>query len=294
VQLVIVVAVAACHRGPSPRERVLTVLPGAAVAIAVADGSALADPGLRPVVDRARALVPARLGCVIDAALASRTTALAIDHGDVVVAIDASGEVNCPELAKVAPGLWIATVGQAAPVDRHASAWASPRWARAQPYLVDAPLAFAAELHDRHVIAAAQAEPFQAWVAIDRPGLPQAIVHPERIDLDDLAPVLRTLLALDDAPPPAAPAHAPVVISVHSLAAIHVEAAPVVASGDLLGLRLTADAPPLRRGDIVLGVDGTPVRSPDEFVRALGHRNAVTIAVRRDGKDQVFHVGQNE
>lgn len=293
VQVVIAVAVAACHRAPPARERVLTPLPASASAIAVAEGTALTGPELSPAIDRARALVPARLGCVIEAALASREIALAVDHGDVVLAIDTAAEVNCPELGQVAPGLWIATVGQVSPVDSTAaSVWSSPRWARARPYLLEAPLAFAADLGDRHVIAAAQPDPFRAWVTIDRPGAPQAIAHPEQIDVDELAPFARTLLGMADAPAAPPLPHPPLDVTVPSLAAIHIEATPVAASGDILGIRLAADAPPLRRGDIVLGIDGTPVHTPDEFVRATSRAHGrVTIAVRRDGTDLVLHVG---
>jgi hypothetical protein len=74
---------------------------------------------------------------------------------------------RCPALSQRARGLWIATLG-AGPAAT-ASALDDPRFSRARPYLAASPLA-AVVLGDVHVLAAAQPEPFDAWVAIDATG----------------------------------------------------------------------------------------------------------------------------
>jgi hypothetical protein len=167
--LAVAAAVAACHRAlPTPRERVLAALPGDAIAVAAADGRALAHPRFRKLLDRAAARWPASLGCVFDAAIAGDAVAVAVDHaGNATAAIALPGPVRCAPLSQRAPGLWIATLG-AGPAAA-SSALDDPRFARARPYLTGAPVA-AAVLGDVHVLAAAQPDPLDAWAAIDVAG----------------------------------------------------------------------------------------------------------------------------
>ncbi|TMQ08976.1 MAG: hypothetical protein E6J90_05940 [Deltaproteobacteria bacterium] len=159
---------AACHRqGPTARERVLAGLPADAVAVVAADGRALSHPRLRAVLDAAAVRWPSSLGCVVDAAVASDAVAATLDRaGNVTVIAALPRPPRCPALSQRAPGLWIATLG-AGPAAT--GGLDDPRFARARPYLLASPIA-AAVLGDVHVLAAAQPEPFDAWVAIDVPG----------------------------------------------------------------------------------------------------------------------------
>jgi hypothetical protein len=110
-------------------------------------------------------------------------------------------------------------------------------------------------------------------------------------DLDKLAPLVTAMID----PPPAvlAPADLACPHEVHCADATHWEVAtipdvagdPVVAAGQVIGIRLTADAAFLRRGDVVLGVDGRPLRAPGKMPRA-----PFTLAFRRDGVDRVVHI----
>src|SRR5215216_2164927 len=69
---------ACAERTPTARERALGQLPSDAQMVAAADGPALAGPTFRRLIDVARPHVPAKLGCVIDAALTSQAGALAL------------------------------------------------------------------------------------------------------------------------------------------------------------------------------------------------------------------------
>lgn len=177
---VVVVAVAlglgaACHRSaPTPRERVLAGLPAGAVAVAVADGRALSDPGIRGALDAVAERWPASLGCVVDAAAASDAVAAAVDRaGNTALLVALPRPPRCPALSQRAPGLWIATLG-AGPAAQAGSVLDDPRFARARPYLTGAPIA-AAVIGDVHVLAAAQPDPLDAWVAVDVPGSADAV-----------------------------------------------------------------------------------------------------------------------
>jgi hypothetical protein len=160
---------AACHRSaPGPRERVLAGLPAGAVAVVAADGRALSDPRIRGALDAALARWPASLGCVVDAAVASDAVAASFDRaGNTALVVALPRPPRCAALSQRAPGLWIATLG-AGPPAQAASVLEDPRFARARPYLTGAPIA-AAVLGDIHVLAAAQADPLDAWVTIDVP-----------------------------------------------------------------------------------------------------------------------------
>jgi len=162
-------AVAAC-RAPAPtaRERVLAGLPGDAVAVIAADGRALSHPRIRALLDVAAARWPASLGCVIDAAVASDAIGLTVDRaGNIAVLAALPRPPRCPALSQREPGLWIATLG--AGPSSPGSALDDPRFARARPYLAGSPIA-AAALGDVHLLAAAQPDPLDAWLAIDAPG----------------------------------------------------------------------------------------------------------------------------
>lgn len=167
--MAVVLAAAACHRAPStPRERVLAGLPAAAVAVVAADGRALAHPRIRGVLDVLAARWPASLGCVVDAAVASDAIAASLDRaGNLTVLAALPRAARCPALSQREPGLWIATLG-AGPAGS-AALLDDPRFARARPYLESAPIA-AAVLGDVHVVAAAQPDPLDAWIALDVPG----------------------------------------------------------------------------------------------------------------------------
>lgn len=165
--LAVAAAVAACHRpAPTPRERVLAGLPGDAVAVAVADGRALSHPRIRGVLDVAAARWPASLGCVVDAAVASDAIGLAVDRASNITVLAALPRPpRCPALSQRAPGLWIATLG-AGPSAGAPAVLEDPRFVRARPYLETSPVA-AVVLGDVHLLAAAQPDPLDAWVAID-------------------------------------------------------------------------------------------------------------------------------
>jgi hypothetical protein len=330
---VIAVVVVACRRDPGARELLLTQLPGAYEVVVVADGAALADPGLRPTIERVRTRVPARFDCVIDAALASRTVAIAADrHAGIVVAVSTKADVRCPTLAYIGGDMWIATLGDATPATEPAASVArSARWERARRYLDDAPIAAAAVLGDRDLVAAARTAPLEAWIAIDdtraeraerdlgelkrltadllrvRRDGSQWIAELSGPDPDTLARAADALLAAPAVPRVSAPAcpvglrcddatHLIVPSVAGVLGGLHGAGAWVAVAGDVVGLRLGADAPPLfRRGDIVLGIDGTPLRRPDDLAAALRRVAATSVvAVRRSGADIVFHLRQNE
>src|SRR5262245_33469027 len=78
-KVAISMALAACSGStPTARERALRQLPSEAQLVAAADGPALATSTFRRVVDVARVHVPAKLGCVIDAALTGEAVAVAV------------------------------------------------------------------------------------------------------------------------------------------------------------------------------------------------------------------------
>ena len=179
--MLIVAALGVCHltcssrcgHSSSERERALEQLPGATSFVAAADGAVLADPTFRRVIEVARSRVPAGFGCVIDAAMAGDAVAVSGDWTGVAVVIVTHGLVaKCPTLSRIHPEVWAATIGAgslaSSPAD---SALVDRRWSRARDYLIGSPIAFAADLGRRHLIAAATADPVAAWVAIDEPGL---------------------------------------------------------------------------------------------------------------------------
>jgi hypothetical protein len=105
------------------------------------------------------------MGCVIDAALAADEVTLAAGDDGITVALDALAPITgCAALARIGDATWAATLGVGAGEPARGKA---PRWQRAADYLATAPLALAADLGDRHVIAAAATDPLDAWLTLD-------------------------------------------------------------------------------------------------------------------------------
>ena len=69
---------------------------------------------------------------------------------------------------------------------------------------------------------------------------------------------------------------------------------PVIAGGDVIGIRLTTDPEVLlRRGDIILGLDGHRITDPaqlHELARYISERTS--LAVRRDGTDLILALSE--
>lgn len=152
-------ALVACHHTPSARERALALLPSEPTIVAAADGPVLA--GWRRAVDVARPYAPASFGCVIDAALSADAAALAHGAGGTTVVLITPRPIEgCSALARVAADTYVATLG-----DSTIEHGLGERWKRARPYLTTAPIALAADLGTRHVLAGAGAG--SAWLAID-------------------------------------------------------------------------------------------------------------------------------
>jgi hypothetical protein len=161
--------IACSTRTPTARERALTELPSTAQLVAAADGAALASPTFRRLLDVARPHVPAKLGCVIDAAQTCEAIALAVDLnvGTTIVIITHAVVASCPALSRIGDDRYIATVGDGAIADAAKSVAVDARWARARPYLVRDPVALAINDDRVRVIAVAQPEPVDAWLTID-------------------------------------------------------------------------------------------------------------------------------
>ena len=98
---------------------------------------------------------------MIDAALSADAAALAHgEAGTTIVIVGPPPAASCPALARVAADTYVATLG-----DSTIEHGLGPRWSRARDYLATAPIALAADLGNRHVLAAA--EQGTAWLAID-------------------------------------------------------------------------------------------------------------------------------
>lgn len=188
-------AVAACRGAePTVRDRLLAQLPGDAIAVVAADGRALAHPRVRAVLDIVAARWPAGMDCVLEAAYAGEQVAAGVDAaGNVAVVVAAAGEPRCPALSQREPGQWIATLG-AGPGAITSSVLDGERFARARPYLQTAPIA-AAVLGDVRVIAAAQPEPLEAWLAIDADVAPAGTAGAPRSPADAIAEDLTAQIA---------------------------------------------------------------------------------------------------
>ncbi|MBV8762030.1 MAG: hypothetical protein JO257_32350 [Deltaproteobacteria bacterium] len=313
-KVVIAGALVACDRPPTPRERALALLPAEASIVAAADGSALA--AWRRAVDVARPYAPATFACVIDAALSADAAALAHgETGTTIVLVSRRPVATCPAIARVASDVYVATLGNS--TIEHGL---GPRWTRARDYLATAPIAIAADLGDRHVLAAA--ETGAAWLAIDaadpdaaqrelaqtiarwsslgsklavtRRGS-QVLVRATALDPDEVAALAHDVLAqLDPQPARAAlslptvhvPAMAP---SLRALAAVLGD--PVVENGGVIGVRLADPMWLLLRGDIVLGIDSHRITSAAQLTAlASALPKRLSVAVRRGEIETVFEV----
>jgi hypothetical protein len=173
------VAVTACVtacRGEAPRparERVLSHIPDDVMLVVATDGPTLATPRAQAMLDVLRPRWPERLGCAIDAAKAARDVALGITRARAaVLVLELSDAPACAALSRLpaegAPALWVATLGSAAPAEERArSVLASPRFARALPYLASAPLGLALEVPGGTAIGTARPEPLEAWLTLE-------------------------------------------------------------------------------------------------------------------------------
>jgi hypothetical protein len=166
-------ALTACDRpARSARERLLATIGG----VVVADSRAIAHPRVRGVLDVVASRWPTRMGCVLEAAFAGDQAALSVDRSGNITALIATGsDPRCGALSQREPGVWIATIG-AGPGAAAGSVLDDDRFARARPYLLTAPFA-AVSLADPHLLAAAQPDPLEAWIAIDAAGRAQDIEH---------------------------------------------------------------------------------------------------------------------
>jgi hypothetical protein len=298
---------AACHqRTPSARDRVLAELPGTARAVLACDGETLSSHAVRGALDAARPFVPASLGCVVDAAQASDAAALAIGSDGALVAIATRAPIRaCPALSQYEPGIWIATVGAAAPAtDRATSVAAEASWTRARGYLLEAPIALATT--EPHLIAAARTTPLELWLAVDgnlgdtlvhvidawhgakletTKQAQQLVVRSKLLEPSDLVVLTREALHVLAGPPPLAPElevacaapPADVIVScrghevvVRSFAdALHELAEnieqPVVMGGEVVGVRVHVATLGLLPGDVILGFDAHRVTSKSEL-----------------------------
>ena len=332
-RLAVLAILVACHpRTVHPRDRLLAVLPGSARVVVIGDGTALARHAGRSALDAVRPYVPASLGCVLDlAGSGAEASALAIADDGAVIALVARGALPkpCAALSHYEPDLWVATVGDATPADdADASVLRAAAWARARPYLADAPVAVAST----HVIATARTEPVEVWIAAD--GTPdlalaaawraanleltshggQLVARTHAPNDADLAELVRQTLRAIVAPPPTrpdeldircAPNDVIVACSGHSIVVRSLPAAlralakaadrPVVADGEVVGIRLRADVLGLRAGDVILGYDAHRVTSADELAGLASSASpAGTLAVRRGQIDTGVEVRQQE
>lgn len=315
-KVVIAGALCACRHPPSPRERVLALLPAEPAVVAAADGRSLVS--WRQAVEIARPCAPASFACVIDAALSADAVAVAHGETGTTIVIESPRPIaTCPALARVEADLYVATLG-----DSTIEHGLGPRWSRARDYLATSPVALAADLGDRHVLAAGDRT--SAWLAIDaadpeatQRGLAAAIarwqslapklavtrqgsqvlVRATALDPDEVATLARDVLAqLAPAPARAVPSFAPV--RVHSIPDALAELGNalgdrVVENGTVIGVRLAKPVWSLVAGDIVLGIDAHRVTSAAQLAalaKALPKR--LSVAVRRGDADAVIDLAE--
>jgi hypothetical protein len=169
--VVIWTAASACgSRTPTERQRALERIPAKAQVIAAADGPALGSATFRKILDAVRPQLPSSLGCVVDAAMTSQAVAVGVhpDVGTTIVLITRAVVGNCPALSRIDEHVWAATIGAGTVAESRATSMlADSQWDRARPYLLREPFAIAAELPAVRVLAVAQPEPVDAWLAID-------------------------------------------------------------------------------------------------------------------------------
>lgn len=335
---------------PSERERALARIPAQAQLILAADGTALSTPTFKRVIDSLTPHVPAGLACVLEAATTGEALAVGvqINGGTTIVLVTRAFVDRCPALSQIGPRMYTATIGGGSPVaDRSASVLASPTWERARPYLLREPITLAAELPDVRLVAVAQPDPLDAWLAVDatnaesveraikrmidgwqnprtielagklalsRNGT-QVAVQADGLTADDLIKILDDSLKIFEAPasgPTIAstfvcPAQGNGVISCHdgtnykvtSVAELvtelaGVQSAPVIAGGDVIGIRLLGDPKRLlQRDDIILGLDSHRITESSHLAALAKHlAGHASIAVRREGVEAVLELGE--
>lgn len=235
---VIFAALAACStRTVSERERALERIPATAQLVFAADGATLSTPPFKRVLESLTSHVPPTLTCVVEAAFASDTVAIAVqlDAGTTIIVESKKRIEGCPVLSKLSERVWVATIGSGAPAESRArSILASSTWDRARPYLQREPVALAGELPQMRLVAVAQPEPLDAWLAIDatdpaaveaaiqamldrwrvpptielsaklkmsRAGT-QVSVQTDALTVDDLVTIIRDTVEVAEAPPP--------------------------------------------------------------------------------------------
>lgn len=167
----IVAALAACSsRTVGERERALERIPAQAQLIFAADGTALATTTFRRVADSLMSHIPPSLACVAEASTTSEAIVVGVqvDVGATIVLVTRAVVDRCPALSRIGERMYVATIGAGALAASPAqSMMSSDTWDRARPYLVREPIAIAAELPHLRLVAVAQPEPLDAWLAID-------------------------------------------------------------------------------------------------------------------------------
>ncbi len=166
----LVVACVGCHRPRSTqRERVLAVISGSVGLVITAQGAVLASARVRPIIDMLRPRWPTSLGCVIDAALTADDVALGVAADGTTLALATHAPLHCPELSRLGPDLYVATLGVGHVAEAGKSVLDDPAFARVRRYLTTAPFAASAEspLLGARFLATGTVEPLEAWVAID-------------------------------------------------------------------------------------------------------------------------------
>jgi hypothetical protein len=141
----------------------------------------------------------------------------------------------------------------------------------------------------------------------------QLLVRAEKLEAEQLGWLAADLLRRLDAPASAitAPFSCPpsdddivrcaddTRIVVRSLASVmrklvSVDTQPVVAGADVIGIRLSEDAETLlRRGDVILGVDGHRITSGGQLYELARYlHGTAALAVRRDGADIILELSE--
>lgn len=167
--LALCLALAACSKPPTARERILNALPSEESAIFVADGKSLGHPRFRPIVDALRPRWPASMGCVIDAGLASDEVGVAATKSGTQIAILAKHPAKCAALSPLGNDLYVATIGEGKFGDAAGNVAIDPHFARARKHLLAAPIAATLESarFSTTIHASARPDPLEAWVAFD-------------------------------------------------------------------------------------------------------------------------------
>jgi hypothetical protein len=106
---------------------------------------------------------------VIDAALTADDVALGVAPDGTTLAIASHAALRCPELSRLGPELYVATLGVGHVAEAGKSVLDDPAFARVRRYLSTAPIAASAEsaLLGARFLATATVDPLEAWVAID-------------------------------------------------------------------------------------------------------------------------------